>query len=171
MSAQPIAALPLPTLRSAPALRPAPDPDALRRRDRPGPGQAVLAVDFRGEAEDKLFGPQATATADLPDPAIWAHRLVLGVLECFAGVRSPAQLSRWVTLELRERIQRGHAAAVRRGARPLHPPKIRRLRVTEPADGVAEVTVVAISHGRPHAIAMRMSGVDGRWLVTALELG
>ncbi|MFC6714722.1 Rv3235 family protein [Branchiibius cervicis] len=41
----------------------------------------------------------------------------------------------------------------------------------EPADGVAEVCLVVQHEGRVRAVAARLSGVDGRWLVTALQIG
>ena len=43
--------------------------------------------------------------------------------------------------------------------------------VADHADGVAEVSAVVHDRGRVRAIAMRLSGVDGRWLVTVLQIG
>lgn len=43
------------------------------------------------------------------------------------------------------------------------------VRVCEPADGAAEVSVVFRRAERVYALAFRMQGVDGRWRVTALQ--
>jgi hypothetical protein len=45
------------------------------------------------------------------------------------------------------------------------------VRVCEPADGVAEVSAVFRRADRVRAIAFRIQGVDGRWRITALQLG
>ena len=37
--------------------------------------------------------------------------------------------------------------------------------------GVCEIAAVVWTDGRVRALALRMSGVDGRWLITAWELG
>lgn len=133
--------------------------------------QGSLAVDLRHEAYDSFFGPQATGTADLPDPAGWARRLITATLEACDGTRSAEQLSRWLTPEVRERVARRGMLARRRARRPHRPPRVRTLLTCHPADGVVEVSAVVQVDGRVRALALRMSGVDGRWLVTALELG
>jgi hypothetical protein len=43
--------------------------------------------------------------------------------------------------------------------------------VCEPADGVAEVSAVFRCSHRVGAMAMRLQGVDGRWRITALQMG
>jgi hypothetical protein len=48
---------------------------------------------------------------------------------------------------------------------------VRRIRVCEPADGVVEACAVVVSHGRVRALALRLEGLDGRWLVTQLTIG
>lgn len=133
--------------------------------------QGALAVDFRTEADDSFFGPQATGTADLPPADVWARRMVQAVLEVCEGSRSSDQLSRWLTVDIRERITRRGQLARRRARRTARPPVVRTLRTCHVADGVCEVAAVVWSGGRIRAVALRLSGVDGRWLMTALELG
>lgn len=133
--------------------------------------QGSLAVDFRQDAYDSFFGPQATGTADLPPAPEWATRIIRATLEAWDGSRPADQLSRWLAPEVRERVARRGQLARRRGRRPLRPPRVRSLLTCHPADGVCEVSAVVHSDGRIRALALRMSGVDGRWLVTAFELG
>lgn len=132
--------------------------------------QGVLAVDFRRGYEDSYFGPQATTAQDLPDPADWAGRLLRVLLEVGDGIRPAGQLSRWVTDEILGRFTRRGVLARRRLQRQ-RPVRIRALRVCQPADSVAEVAAVVDHGGRVRAVAARLCGVDGRWLMTALELG
>lgn len=133
--------------------------------------QGFLAVDFRLEGHDELFGPQSTHRADLPDPQAWAQRLITAILEAMDGLRPAGQLSRWVAPDIRDRIARRGIQARQRHQRPGGAHRVRTLRVCEPADGVAEVAAVISHRARVRALALRMSGVDGRWLITALELG
>lgn len=133
--------------------------------------QGSLAVDFRQAAHDSFFGPQATGTADLPPAELWARKLIQATLEVCDGTRSADQLSRWLAPDVRERVARRGVLARRRARRPHRPPIVRTVLLCHPADGVCEVSAVVRAGGRVRALALRMSGVDGRWLVTALELG
>lgn len=133
--------------------------------------QGSLAVDFRREGQDQFFGPQSTARQDLPDPHQWARRLVAAIFESMDGVRPAEQLNRWVAPDIRDRIARRGVVARQQHRRPGGAVQVRALRVCEPVDGVAEVAAVIAYRSRVRALALRMSGVDGRWLITALELG
>ncbi len=62
-------------------------------------------------------------------------------------------------------------AGRRRAPGPRRPAIVRRVRVCEPADGIVEACAVVVSHGRVRALAIRLEGLDGRWLVTALTIG
>lgn len=166
-----------PVLRVVPAPRTDPAAAGPDWDDAPEPPrrsryvQGQLAVDFRSGADDAFFGPQATSTADLPDPVPWARRMIQALLEAYDGVRSPDQLSRWVVPEVRQRASRRGLLARRRGRRTARPPVVRSVHPCFPADGVCEISAVVWADGRVRALALRMSGVDGRWLVTAWELG
>lgn len=133
--------------------------------------QGSLAVDFRDRSDDSFFGPQATCTSALPEPAAWARRMIQAVLETYDGTRSADQLSRWVAPDIRERAQRRGQLTRRRGRRTHRPPVVRTVLTCQPADGVCEASAVVWVDGRVRALALRMCGVDGRWLVTAWELG
>ncbi|OLT15252.1 hypothetical protein BJF86_09225 [Serinicoccus sp. CNJ-927] len=132
--------------------------------------QGALAVDFRHDAYDSFFGPQATPTTDLPEASAWAERMLRAVLEVCAGSRPVEQLSRWLSPDVRDRIGRRGQLARRRAGRH-RPPRVRTLLTCHPADGVCELSAVILLDGRVRALAVRMSGVDGRWVITAFELG
>ncbi|WP_235564346.1 Rv3235 family protein [Modestobacter sp. Leaf380] len=142
------------TLPGVPSPRPAPVPGPRPALDLPEPEE---------------FGPVASRRSDLPDPAVAGRRLVTTTLEAFTGRRSFTQLHSAFTLPV--------FAAVSRGRRPrwctegTGPLLVSSVRVTEPVDGVAEVTAVARRNGRAHAVAARMEGIDGRWRCTALQVG
>jgi hypothetical protein len=117
------------------------------------------------------FGPRPTARDLLPEPRLWAGRLVQAVVEVTVGARPVAQLLRWTTTDVydsvRCRVARSGAVAagVRRAA-----PRVRSVHVSEPRDGVAEVCAV-VQHGpRCRAVALRLEGLDGRWQCTALQV-
>ncbi|AKU18826.1 hypothetical protein VV02_10820 [Luteipulveratus mongoliensis] len=107
----------------------------------------------------------------MPDPLAWAHQVLLAALECSVGVRTPQQLTRWMTIDVHERVARRHKVAQRRGRRPVDRPQVRRVRVTEPSDGVVEASALVLLDGRLRAVALRLNGVDGRWLMTELVIG
>jgi hypothetical protein len=176
------------SLHVAPPVRTLPPPlsldEAVRRgREarqaldrRPRYVQDALAVDFECASDEQLFGPQRTARADLPDPVAWAARLTRSLLEVMTGLRPAPQMVRWTTPEVYAVVARRGALVARRaaegrGARTRHPLVVQRVRVCEPADGVAEAAVV-VRHGpRVRAVAVRLVGQDGTWRVSALQVG
>lgn len=131
---------------------------------RPGPRPRVAA----GLAPDD-FGPTWSRRSELPDPAVEGRRLFLLALEAMAGRRPLAQVQPLTTA--------GVFAALSAGRRPgwctgsSAPLLVGRVRVSEPVDGVAEVSAVARRDGRAHAVAARLEGIDGRWQCTALQIG
>lgn len=46
---------------------------------------------------------------------------------------------------------------------------VRSLRIDEPADGVVEATVLLTGPGRPIPLALRLEGLDGRWICTVVD--
>jgi hypothetical protein len=137
-----------------------------------GFSQPALRVLVNNTAEvDKHFGPQATGAQLLPEPRAWVQRLAGALLECMTGVRSTGQISRWVSPLVYERVNARSVIAKRRGARPMHRSLVRKVHLCAPDDGVVEASVVVQHDGRVRAMALRMVGVDGRWMVTALEMG
>ncbi len=137
------------------------------------PMLALALVTSPGEGFDLPyvhFGPQPTSTSQLPDPLAWAGRMVQAVIEALGGVRPVAQLVRWTSADVYAGLQRRAALAAARPG-PGRRAMVRSVRICQPADGVVEACAVVVSRGRVQAVALRLEGLDGRWRMTALELG
>lgn len=168
----------VPTPRARPPSIPLAEAVRLAREERPAGARYVqdaLAVDFSRASDEQVFGPQTTARADLPDPRQWAAHIGQAVVEVMAGARSAPQLVRWTTPEVYAVVARRGALAARRAAAGRSPqPRravVRRVLVCEPADGVAEASVIVLDGDRVRALAIRLVGLDGRWRVEALQVG
>ncbi len=165
----------VPGAPAGPALRPA----VLRSPGRGAPAPRFVQdplADAAFSTDAQLFGPQPTSASDLPDPLAWVAHIAQALVEVMTGARSPAQVVRWTTPEVYEVVARRGALASRRAARgavgtgPTRPARVRRVRVCEPVDGVAEASVVVIDGHRVRAVALRLVGEDGRWRVAALQV-
>lgn len=158
----------LPIPESAPPVIPDPRPE-------PGPTspfvQGTLAVDFDPTSDESFFGPQHTSSQDLPDPRSWAAHMAQALVEVMAGARPAPQVIRWTAPEVYSTVARRAAMAARRGGGAGRRAVVRTVRVCEPVDGVAEACAVVVDGTRVRAIAMRLTGVDRRWLVTELQVG
>lgn len=169
------------TIRPESCHRPAAVPlaEALRRSademGHPAYVQDALAVDLSVASDEQLFGPQSTARADLPDPGPWAGQIAQAILEVMSGLRPAPQVLRWTTPPVYAVIARRGALAARRRAAGTRSAArravVRTVHVCEPADGVAECSVVVSEGVRVRAMAVRLAGQDGRWRVEALQIG
>lgn len=137
--------------------------------------QDSLAVDLASASDAQLFGPQSTARADLPDPEQWSGQIAQAIVEVMSGLRPAPQVVRWTTPPVYAVIaRRGALAARRRASRSgvlTQRAVVRSVHVCEPADGVAECSVVVSEGQRVRAMALRLTGQDGRWRVEALQIG
>ena len=144
---------------------PPPDP-------RPLPTQGTLML------QPGAVSPQ-TRPADVPRPrtdasdaARWAGQFVQAAVEVAAGMRPPTQLTRWATQEVRDALaQRG---SLNRRARPGEGARrtvVRSVRASHPTAGVTEASAVVTDGPRFRAVALRMEAFEGRWRVTALQIG
>lgn len=116
----------------------------------------------------RLFGRRRTDRSELPAPAPRAAAAVRLLLEVVTGERPVRQVAGWVSPRVLAGLERrspGQRTAL--GRRPM----LRSLRVTEPAEAVAEVSAVVALGERVRAVALRLEGLDGRWTVTALHVG
>jgi hypothetical protein len=131
---------------------------------RPG---AVLRLLPDPEEDDVAFDYVRTPRDQLDDPKARAATFVRALLETLAGDRPVGQFVRWTTPAVFDDLE---PLVATRSGRPGRI-ALRRLYVAEPVPGVAEVTAVVQQGPRAGAVALRLEGLDGRWLVTALQLG
>ncbi len=188
MSAQPMYADPTTTTSTSrpPRLRVLPippvDPEPItvsqfaeltraRHGDTGGYTQHALSVDFARHECDPHFAPQPTPSSDLPDAGQWTRQMLRVLLEVMDGSRPARQLKRWVAHPIHDRAARRGIVARRRGGRAHKPNVVLSVHVCTPVDGVAEVAALVLHNGRHRAVALRLTGLDGRWLVTAMEMG
>jgi hypothetical protein len=111
------------------------------------------------------MGVRMTASAALPPAERTAAAMVRALLEVLSGSRPLAQLRAHCAPD----VFAGLEDAPMLGGRGV--PHLLTTRVCEPADGVAEVCAVFRRSERVRAMAMRLQGVDGRWRITALQMG
>jgi uncharacterized protein DUF6459 len=112
------------------------------------------------------------ARAALPDPAVWARRLLLGIIETAGGRRPLNQLTALLSPGVAHGLRTEFELAGQLG-RPhwTHRGVIGSVRATEPADQVAEVCATVRDSRRVHAVAIRLEVRHGRWCCTRLVLG
>jgi hypothetical protein len=118
-------------------------------------------ITFEGEDLDPDIQPKPSPLTDLPDIDQWVSRYVLSVIEVWSGKRAPMQLARWSHKKVYE--------VVLSSIRPRSAlPKIRNIYISQPIDGVAEVTVTLRYDERVRSLVLRFEGVDKRWLCTEM---
>lgn len=154
-----------------------PDPLAWHSLDtaRPAPVQEQLPFEDRATGHlprkrDTTFDRQPTSTAVLPPAGAVAARLALAAVEIAAGARPATQLMRHCSPRVFESLVRRQAHRAGR-LTPRPPVILRRVRVCHVLDGVVEATVIVSVARRVRPVAVRLEGLDGRWLLTALEMG
>jgi len=142
--------------------------------------QGTLAISFRGRfdtvadpkapEDPEYFGPRRALSSDLPEPRAWVTHMAQALIEVMSGARPAPQVIRWTTPEVYSAVARRNAASSRR-TMATRRAIVRQVRICEPADGVVEACAVVVDNGRVRAMAMRLTGVDRRWVVSALQVG
>ncbi|MDT0164691.1 Rv3235 family protein [Actinotalea sp. AC32] len=111
---------------------------------------------------------RTVTTAPLPDPDDVCGPLVLTAVEALQGGRPLAQLVRWVSPELYERLTAAAAAPDGSARRRI---TVLRTLVCRVDERTAEGTVVVHDGTRVRAAAVRLEAHRGRWRATVLEIG
>ena len=142
--------------------------------------QGTLAISFRGHfdtvadprapEDPEYFGPRRALSSDLPEPRAWVTHMAQALIEVMSGARPAPQVIRWTTPEVYSAVARRNAVSGRRTLATRRA-LVRQVRICEPADGVVEACAVVVDNGRVRAMAMRLTGVDRRWVVSALQVG
>jgi hypothetical protein len=116
-----------------------------------------------GEEFDAEFAPQPTSAATLPEITLLIHQFIHNVLEIWAGRRSSQQLQLMCHYTIYSQLQHATGSLQEVG-------RVRKIRITEPLDGICEATVTVRFGDRLRVVAIRFEGLDGRWLCTCLTL-
>ena len=136
-----------------------------------GPLDQQLPFEPAPRRDDAL--PRRTVLrTDLPDPALWGRRLLIGIIETAGGRRPLAQLAALLS----HSVAQGLGADFERAAqlrRPhwTHAATVRSMRACEPVEGVAELCATVQVGPRVRAVAMRLEAHHERWRCTKLQLG
>jgi hypothetical protein len=135
--------------------------------------EALLAPAPRKWGDDAVEAHGSpTGRAVLPPVGPWAARLAQAVLEVCTAGRPVGQLLRWTDPAIYEDLERRYCPRAHRAVARRRVPiaeRVRSIHVCEPADGVAEASVVIAGGERPRALALRLEGRRGRWVCTALD--
>jgi Family of unknown function (DUF6459) len=116
--------------------------------------------------------PAPPLRTGLPDPAHWARRLLVGVIETAGGRRPLGQLTALLSASVAAGLRGDFERVAARGRRHWTATAvIRSVRASEPAPDVAELCATVQAGARVRAIAMRLEARHGRWCCTRLVLG
>ena len=118
---------------------------------------------LEGEDADSEYLPQPSYLSELPPLQETVNRYVLGIVEIWGGRRQPMQLAR-----LSHRLVYAKILGLAGSNKEI--PKIRRVYISQPIEGVAETTVTLRFNERVRSLVLRFEGVDKRWLCTELAL-
>lgn len=110
-------------------------------------------------------GVRPTSSAQLPAAQRVATALSRAMIEVLTGARPVNQLRVHCTPPVFAGLLE-HTPLSGTGMA-----RLQSVHVCEPGDGVAEVSAVFRRGQRARVIALRLTGLDGRWLITALQIG
>jgi len=116
-----------------------------------------------GEEYDAEFAPEPTSSHDLPKIEPLTMQFIHNVVEIWAGRRSAQQVQSMCHYRVFAELQR-------KAGQQREVGRIRKVRITEPLDGVSESTVTVRYGERLRVVAIRFEGLDQRWLCTSLTL-
>jgi hypothetical protein len=173
MTAAVIEAPPAPSrvvIRPAPRREPPFDDELPESVPRYGRHDRTLPFE-RVPARTIAWLPCPVPPSGLPDPAPWARRLLVGMIETAAGRRPLHQLNALLSPSVGHGLGAEFDRAAQQGTPHwLHRANIRSVRVTQPTDGVTELCATLDVGRRVRAVAMRLEEHRGRWRCTRLQL-
>ncbi len=111
-----------------------------------------------------------TAAQRRPDPAAFAQRLSVAIIEIGTGRRSPSQLRDHVAPAVFAGITRDAGRITRLGS-AARPATLHSLHLTETVDGCVEVAAVLRIGSRFRAMAVRIELHRSRWRCVRLQIG
>lgn len=114
----------------------------------------------------------APATPHLPEPALWGRQLLVGIIETAGGRRPLHQLASLLSPSVATGLGADFERAAQRGTRHwTHAARVRSVRASQPAAGIAELCATVRASNRVRAVALRLEVHHGRWRCTRLQLG
>lgn len=116
-----------------------------------------------GEEFESDFAPQPTSAKDLPPLEPLIHQFTHNAIEIWAGKRSSNQLQQLCHYTVFAELQKMAGTLKEIG-------RVRKTRITQPLDGICEATITVRFGDRLRVVAIRLEGLDGRWLCTCLAL-
>lgn len=116
-----------------------------------------------GEEDDPEMAKRASPLSELPNLEDWVGKYVVSLVEICGGNRPVQQLARWT-----HRVTYQQLITLIGSWKPL--PKIRKFYISEPLEGIAEVTITLRFDQRVRALALRFEGVEKRWVCSKMEL-
>ena len=138
---------------AAPPYDDATTPAAAGQGEAPAVRAAKVAVVLQGEdgADEQAGIARQAGRAQPAVPGRWPSKFAQVLAEALAGSRPSKQLTPWTTEQARKRIN--ELGPMLSGARQ---PKVRRVIVSSPAQGVLEMTVIVDYGARARAVAVRL---------------
>jgi hypothetical protein len=160
------------TVRPAPRREP-PFDDEIPPRHLYAVGPLDQQLPFEAEGRrDRALPTRTVLRTDLPDPALWGRRLLIGIIETASGRRPLQQLATLLSHSVAQGLGTSFEnAAQRRRPHWIHAAAVRSVRACEPAEGVAELCATLQVGPRARAVAMRLEAHNHRWRCTRLQLG
>ena len=115
------------------------------------------------EQIDSPPAPTPTPLDELPNLEEWITKFSYSLIEIWNGKRPAMQLARWSH-------RRVFATLVTQVGAFSPSPKIRRVHIHQPIEGVAESVVLLRMGNRIRSLILRFEGVDKRWVCTQMWL-
>lgn len=120
---------------------------------------------------DREFDRRPTPVWELPDPKTATARIAQILIDVMVGQRPVSQLNSVTNAAVRANVLRAVAALPPSPLATRARLQVASVRVTIPGPGIVEASAVIRGTHRSRAMALRLEGLDGRWMCTALRVG
>lgn len=124
----------------------------------------------------EYFGKQYTKTSDLPNPTELVKVLACGIVQVLAGERQVDQLSKMLSEDLYLQLRDAARKNLRKQRYLATQPnnrlqiEVQRVKLSSPRDGVVESVTLLHAVERTRAVAIRLEGINSRWLATMVSV-
>jgi hypothetical protein len=136
-----------------------------------GPFDRPLPLELRVRSFPVVPPAARNRSNDLPEPAAWARRLLVGIVEAAAGRRPLSQLAGMLSPGVAAGLR---SDLVTTGGTRRHwtaGASVRSVHATEPTATTAELAATLSVGPRVRAVALRLEVRHSRWCCTRLVLG